>query len=146
MRRRVPNVEVFLALYIGQRYHLQEWRGAGNAPTTAKSTLTWNIPPLVMLLNERSFCWRVDGQYFAVSHTIPYKLSVEPLWHVAYYTISSTVRWRMSISLKAWMRETPPTRLSKVMTFNFIENSNEWTQWQDDLVVEMFNQWQLSNQ
>jgi len=25
----------------------------------------------------------------------------------------------------------------------FVENSNEWTQWRDDLAVEMFNQWQL---
>ncbi|TYK00689.1 retrotransposon protein [Cucumis melo var. makuwa] len=31
-----PNAEGFLALYRGQRYHLQEWRGAGNAPSNAK--------------------------------------------------------------------------------------------------------------
>ncbi|KAL4035629.1 hypothetical protein IC575_004332 [Cucumis melo] len=31
-----PNAEGFLALYRGQRYHLQEWRGAANAPTNAK--------------------------------------------------------------------------------------------------------------
>ena len=30
------NAEEFLAPYRGQRYHLQEWQGAGNAPTTAK--------------------------------------------------------------------------------------------------------------
>ncbi|TYK02579.1 putative nuclease HARBI1 [Cucumis melo var. makuwa] len=30
------NAEGFLATYRGQRYHLQEWRGAGNAPTTSK--------------------------------------------------------------------------------------------------------------
>ncbi|KAA0055605.1 retrotransposon protein [Cucumis melo var. makuwa] len=31
-----PNAEEFLAPYRGQRYNLQEWRGAGNSPTTAK--------------------------------------------------------------------------------------------------------------
>ncbi|KAL4034852.1 hypothetical protein IC575_003521 [Cucumis melo] len=31
-----PNAEGFLAPYRGQRYHLQEWRGATNAPTNAK--------------------------------------------------------------------------------------------------------------
>ncbi|KAL0549127.1 hypothetical protein IC582_013607 [Cucumis melo] len=31
-----PNAEGFLAPYRGQRYHLQEWRGAANAPTNAK--------------------------------------------------------------------------------------------------------------
>ncbi|KAA0061279.1 retrotransposon protein [Cucumis melo var. makuwa] len=31
-----PNAEGFLGLYRGQRYHLQEWCGAGNAPTNAK--------------------------------------------------------------------------------------------------------------
>ncbi|KAL0539642.1 hypothetical protein IC582_023858 [Cucumis melo] len=34
-----PNAEVFLAPYRGQQYHLQEWRGAGNAPTIAKEYL-----------------------------------------------------------------------------------------------------------
>ncbi|KAA0047721.1 retrotransposon protein [Cucumis melo var. makuwa] len=31
-----PNAEGFLAPYRGQRYHLQEWRGAANAPTNPK--------------------------------------------------------------------------------------------------------------
>ncbi|KAA0062787.1 retrotransposon protein [Cucumis melo var. makuwa] len=31
-----PNEEGFLTPYKGQRYHLQEWRGAANAPTNAK--------------------------------------------------------------------------------------------------------------
>ncbi|KAA0056587.1 retrotransposon protein [Cucumis melo var. makuwa] len=31
-----PNAEGFLAPYRGQQYHLQEWRGAANAPTNAK--------------------------------------------------------------------------------------------------------------
>ncbi|KAA0066586.1 retrotransposon protein [Cucumis melo var. makuwa] len=31
-----PNTERFLTSYRGQRYHLQEWCGAGNAPTNAK--------------------------------------------------------------------------------------------------------------
>ncbi|KAL0544289.1 hypothetical protein IC582_019402 [Cucumis melo] len=31
-----PNAEGFLAPYRGQRYHLQEWHGAANAPTNAK--------------------------------------------------------------------------------------------------------------
>ncbi|KAA0031963.1 putative nuclease HARBI1 [Cucumis melo var. makuwa] len=30
-----PNLEGFLVPYRGQRYHLQEWHGAGNAPTNA---------------------------------------------------------------------------------------------------------------
>ncbi|KAA0054416.1 retrotransposon protein [Cucumis melo var. makuwa] len=30
-----PNVEGYLGPYRGQRYHLQEWRGAENAPTNA---------------------------------------------------------------------------------------------------------------
>ncbi|KAA0041291.1 retrotransposon protein [Cucumis melo var. makuwa] len=31
-----PNVDGFLAAYRGQRYHLQEWRGVENAPSTSK--------------------------------------------------------------------------------------------------------------
>ncbi|TYK22667.1 retrotransposon protein [Cucumis melo var. makuwa] len=31
-----PNAEGFLAPYRGQRYHLQEWRGPENAPSTSK--------------------------------------------------------------------------------------------------------------
>ncbi|KAA0036827.1 putative nuclease HARBI1 [Cucumis melo var. makuwa] len=33
---RYPNVEGFLASYRGQRYHLQQWCGAENAPLTSK--------------------------------------------------------------------------------------------------------------
>ncbi|TYK06536.1 retrotransposon protein [Cucumis melo var. makuwa] len=32
----ISNAKGFLAPYRGQRYHLQEWRGAANAPTNAK--------------------------------------------------------------------------------------------------------------
>ena len=28
----------------------------------------------------------------------------------------------------------------------FMEKSNEWTQWRDDLAAEMFNEWQLRNE
>ena len=28
---------------------------------------------------------------------------------------------------------------------HFIENSNEWTQWRDEMETEMFTQWQLCN-
>ncbi|KAA0036982.1 retrotransposon protein [Cucumis melo var. makuwa] len=31
-----PNAEGFLTPYKGQRYHLQEWHGAGNAQTNTK--------------------------------------------------------------------------------------------------------------
>ncbi|KAA0050607.1 retrotransposon protein [Cucumis melo var. makuwa] len=31
-----PNVEGFRGPYRGQQYHLQEWRGSGNASTNAK--------------------------------------------------------------------------------------------------------------
>ncbi|XP_050939301.1 uncharacterized protein LOC103495050 [Cucumis melo] len=33
---KYPNVEGFLASYRGQRYHLQQWSGAKNAPLTSK--------------------------------------------------------------------------------------------------------------
>ncbi|KAA0033939.1 putative nuclease HARBI1 [Cucumis melo var. makuwa] len=39
LTRGTPNMEGFLAPYGAKRYHLQEWRGAGNSPTTAKEFL-----------------------------------------------------------------------------------------------------------
>lgn len=29
---------------------------------------------------------------------------------------------------------------------HYIETSNEWSQWRDDLVEEMFSEWRLRNQ
>lgn len=29
---------------------------------------------------------------------------------------------------------------------HYIETSNEWTQWRDELVIDMFNKWQLRNE
>ncbi|KAA0033165.1 retrotransposon protein [Cucumis melo var. makuwa] len=46
---RYPNAEGFLALYIGQRYHLQEWCEAKNPSSTAKEffnmkhSSAWNV-------------------------------------------------------------------------------------------------------
>ncbi|TYK08540.1 retrotransposon protein [Cucumis melo var. makuwa] len=36
MPKGYPNIEGFLSPYRGQRYHLQEWRGAENVPTITK--------------------------------------------------------------------------------------------------------------
>ncbi|KAA0033800.1 putative nuclease HARBI1 [Cucumis melo var. makuwa] len=44
-----PNADGFLTPYRGKRYHLQEWRGARNAPSTVKEffnmkhTYAWNV-------------------------------------------------------------------------------------------------------
>ncbi|KAA0058990.1 retrotransposon protein [Cucumis melo var. makuwa] len=50
-----PNAEGFLAPYRGQRYHLQEWRGAGNAPTNAKEYFNMKHSSARNVI-ERAFC------------------------------------------------------------------------------------------
>ncbi|KAA0062005.1 putative nuclease HARBI1 [Cucumis melo var. makuwa] len=111
-----PNAKGFLAPYRGQRYHLQEWRGVENAG--GKSSAGSHIP--------RS----------SPIHTI----IVCCLLH---NVINREV---MNVDILDGVNEGE----SNYTTIggddiNYIEASNEWTQWRDDLVEAIFSEWQLCN-
>uniref|UniRef100_A0A9I9EDE0 DDE Tnp4 domain-containing protein n=1 Tax=Cucumis melo TaxID=3656 RepID=A0A9I9EDE0_CUCME len=73
-----PNAEGFLAPYRGQRYYLQEWRGAENALTNAKEYFNMKHSSTRMSLSAPSVLLRVVGPFFVGSHTILCKSSVAP--------------------------------------------------------------------
>lgn len=76
MRRGYPNAEGFLAPYRGQSYHLKEWYGAGNTPTTAKEF--FNIKHFAALnVIERAFgLLKANGQSFVEIRTTPSRSNV----------------------------------------------------------------------
>ncbi|TYK07212.1 retrotransposon protein [Cucumis melo var. makuwa] len=82
----------FLAPYRSQRYHLQEWRGAANAPINPKKKMT--------------YCDNVDDMDEGDST----------------YTTTTASE-----------------------DIHYIETTNEWSQWRDELVESMFTDWQLRN-
>ncbi|KAA0041773.1 retrotransposon protein [Cucumis melo var. makuwa] len=106
-----PNTEGFLTPYRDQRYHLQEWRGAANAPTNAKEYFSMKHSSARNVI-ERAF-GVLKGRWAILRGKSYYPLQVQCRTILAY--------------------------------IQYIETTNEWSQWHDDLVESMFTEWQLRN-
>ncbi|KAA0059593.1 retrotransposon protein [Cucumis melo var. makuwa] len=98
-----PDAEGFLAPYRGQRYHLQEWRGAGNAPTN-------------------------ENEYFKMKHSS-----------------TRNVLERASGVLKDCddvdEGDSAYAKTTAAEDIHYIETTNEWSQWRDELAESMFTDW-----
>ncbi|KAA0066017.1 retrotransposon protein [Cucumis melo var. makuwa] len=110
-----PNAEGFLAPYRDQRYHLQEWRGDGNASTTAK-------------------------EYFNMKHS-----STRNVIEHAFGILKgcwAILRGKSYYPLQADSAYATTTATEDIL---FIETTIEWSNWRDDLAEAMFIKWQLRN-
>ncbi|KAA0054690.1 retrotransposon protein [Cucumis melo var. makuwa] len=110
-----PNAEGFLAPYRGQHYHLQEWRGPENAPSTSK-------------------------EFFNMKHS-----SARNVIERAFGVLKG--RWAILRGSQDNIDEVDSTHATTAADdIHYIETSNEWSQWRDDLAEEMFTEWELRNQ
>ncbi|XP_031741750.1 protein ANTAGONIST OF LIKE HETEROCHROMATIN PROTEIN 1-like [Cucumis sativus] len=141
----VPQ-EGFLAPYRGQRYHLQEWQGARNAPAAAKEYF--------------------NMKHFAARNVIERAFDLlKDRWTIlrgkSYYLVQIQCRTILVCCLLHNLINREMTNVDFVDDVDegdstyatiggddiqFVENSNEWTQLRDDLAAEMFNEWQLHNE
>ncbi|TYK09570.1 putative nuclease HARBI1 [Cucumis melo var. makuwa] len=122
-----PNAEGFLAPYRGQCYHLQEWRGAENAPSTSKEFFNMKHS------SARNAYYPVEVQ----CHTI-----------LACCLLHNLINREMTnFDIEDNIDEVDSTHATTTVDdIHYIETSNEWSQWRDDLVEEMFSDWELRNQ
>ncbi|KAA0054851.1 retrotransposon protein [Cucumis melo var. makuwa] len=71
-----PNAEGFLVPHRSQRYHLQEWHGAANAPANANEYFNMKHSSARNVI-KRAF-GVLKGPFFVESRTIPCKSSIAP--------------------------------------------------------------------
>ncbi|TYK14046.1 retrotransposon protein [Cucumis melo var. makuwa] len=111
----------------GQRYHLQEWRGAANAPTN-------------------------PNEYFNMKHSSARNVIecafdvLKGRWAIlrgkSYYPLEMTYCKDVDD-----VDEGDSTYATTIASedIHYIETTNEWSQWRDELAESMFTDWQLRN-
>ncbi|TYK04752.1 retrotransposon protein [Cucumis melo var. makuwa] len=115
-----PNAERFLTPYRGQRYHLQEWRGAANAPTNAKEYFNMKHSSTRNVIERAFACALLHN---LINREMTYCEDVDDVdeGDSTYATTTASE------------------------DIQYIETTNEWSQWRDDLAESILTDWQLRN-
>ncbi|KAL4034940.1 hypothetical protein IC575_003613 [Cucumis melo] len=141
-----PNVDGFLAPYRGQRYHLQEWCGFENAPSTSKEFFNMKH------LSARNVIERaldvLKSRWAILRGKSYYPVEVQCRTILACCLLHNLINREMTnFDIEDNIDEVDSTHATTdVDDIHYIETSSEWTQWRDDLAEEMFTDWELRNQ
>ncbi|KAL4023038.1 hypothetical protein IC575_016786 [Cucumis melo] len=140
------NAEGFLAPYRGQHYHLQEWRGAKNAPSTSKEFLNMKHLSARNVI-ERAF-GVLKGRWAILRGKSYYPVEVQCRTILACCLLHNLINREMTdFDIEDNIDEVDSTHATTTVDdIHYIETSNEWSQWRDDLAEEMFSDWELRNQ
>ncbi|KAL0534719.1 hypothetical protein IC582_029011 [Cucumis melo] len=141
-----PNAKGFLVPYRGQRYHLQEWRGAENAPSTSKEFFNMKHFSARNVI-ERAF-GVLKGRWVILREKSYYPVEVQCRTILACCLLHNLINREMTtFDIVDDIDEVDSTHATSVAhDIHYIETSNEWTRWRDDLAEEMFSEWVLRNQ
>ncbi|KAA0065893.1 retrotransposon protein [Cucumis melo var. makuwa] len=141
-----PNAEGFLAPYRGQRYHLQEWCGPENAPSTSKEFFNMKHSSARNVI-ERAF-GVLKGRWAILRGKSYYPVEVQCCTILACCLLHNLINREMTnFDIEDNIDEVDSTHATTVADdIHYIETSNEWSQWRDDLAEEMFTEWELRNQ
>ncbi|KAA0057174.1 putative nuclease HARBI1 [Cucumis melo var. makuwa] len=133
-----PNADGFLAPYRGQRYHLQEWRGAENVPSTSKEFFNMKHSSARNVI-ERAF-GVLKGRWAILRGKSYYPVEVQCRTILACCLLHNLINREMTnFDIEDNIVEVDSTHTTtSVDDIHYIETSNEWTQWRDDLAKEMF--------
>ncbi|KAA0043338.1 retrotransposon protein [Cucumis melo var. makuwa] len=141
-----PNAEGFLAPYRGQRYHLQEWRGAANAPTNAKEYFNMKYSSARNVI-ERAF-GVLKGRWAILRGKSYYPLQVQCRTILACALLHNLINREMTYCDDVDDEDEGDSTYATTTALEdikYIETTNEWSQWRDDLAELMFTEWQLRN-
>ncbi|KAL0556335.1 hypothetical protein IC582_004848 [Cucumis melo] len=141
-----PNAEGFLAPYRGQRYHLQEWRGPENAPSTSKEFFNMKHSSARNVI-ERAF-GVLKGRWAILQGKSYYPIEVQCRTILACCLLHNLINREMTnFGIEDNIDEVDSTHATTAVDdIHYIETSNEWSQWRDGLAEEMFTDWELRNQ
>ncbi|TYK30733.1 retrotransposon protein [Cucumis melo var. makuwa] len=136
----------FLVPYRGQRYHLQEWCGAGNAPTNAKEyfNITHSSTRNVI---ERAFDV-LKGRWAILRRKSYYPLQVQCRTILAYCLLHNLINREMIYCDDVDdvdEGDSTYATTTALEDIHYIEMTNEWSQWRDKLAGSMFTDCQLHN-
>ncbi|KAL4033319.1 hypothetical protein IC575_006406 [Cucumis melo] len=133
-----PNAEGFLAPYKGQHYHLQEWRGAENAPSTSKEFFNMKHFSACNVI-ERAFDV-LKGRWAILRGKSYYPVEVQCHTILACCLLHNLIDREMTtFNIVDDIDEVDSTNATSATDdIHYIETSNEWTRWRDDLAEEMF--------
>ncbi|XP_038886674.1 putative nuclease HARBI1 [Benincasa hispida] len=137
---RVPKG--FLASYREERYHLSDWRGVGNASTTAREFFNMKHSSARNVI-ERAFRL-LNGRWAILRGKSFYPIQVQCRTITECFLIHNLITREMGIGA---MLDVPDEENSASVGLDgdhieFVESSKEWTKFRDDLAVEMFTRWQ----
>ncbi|KAL0552251.1 hypothetical protein IC582_011357 [Cucumis melo] len=144
-----PNAEGFLTPYRGQRYHLQEWRGAANVPTNAKEYFNMKHSSARNVI-ERAF-GILKSRWTILCGKSYYPLQVQCRTILACVLLHSLINREMTYCEdvddvdEGDEGDSTYTMTTTSEDIHYIETTNEWSQWRDELVESMFTGWQLRN-
>ncbi|TYK10672.1 retrotransposon protein [Cucumis melo var. makuwa] len=141
-----PNAEGFLAPYRGQWYHLQEWRGTANAPTNAKEYFNMKHSSARNVI-ERAF-GVLKGRWAILRGKSYYPLQVQCRTILACALLHNLINREMTYCEDVEDEDEGDSTYATTTAsedIQYIETTNEWSQWHDDLAESMFTEWQLRN-
>ncbi|KAA0032340.1 putative nuclease HARBI1 [Cucumis melo var. makuwa] len=146
LHRTYIKVNGFLTPYRGQRYHLQEWRGAGNAPINAKEYFNMKHSSARNVI-ERAF--GVFKGHWAILHGKSYyPLQVQCRTILACCLLHNLINREMTYCDDVYDVDEGDSAYATTTAsedIHYIETKNEWSQWRDELAESMFTDWKLRN-
>ncbi|KAA0039620.1 putative nuclease HARBI1 [Cucumis melo var. makuwa] len=133
-----PNAEGFLAPYRGQRYHLQEWRGPENAPSTSKEFFNMKHSSARNVI-ERAF-GVLKGRWAILWGKSYYLVEVQCRTILTCCLLHNLINREMTnFDIQDNIDEVDSTHATIATDdIHYIETSNEWSQWRDDLAEEIY--------
>ncbi|KAL0548430.1 hypothetical protein IC582_012881 [Cucumis melo] len=140
-----PNAEGFLAPYRGQRYHLQEWRGAANAPTNAKEYFNMKHSSARNVI-ECAF-GVLKGRWAILRGKSYYPLQVQCRTILACALLHNLINREMTYCDDVEDEDEGDSTYATTTAsedIQYIETTNEWSQWRDNLAASMFTDWHMS--
>ncbi|TYK19875.1 retrotransposon protein [Cucumis melo var. makuwa] len=141
-----PNAEGFLTPYRGQRYQLQEWHDAENTPSTSKEFSNMKHLSARNVI-ERAFDI-LKGRWAILRGKSYYPVEVQCRTILACCLLHNLINREMTtFDIQDDIYEVDSTHVTSAADdIYYIETSNEWTRWRDDLAEEMFSDWEFRNQ
>ncbi|KAA0045009.1 retrotransposon protein [Cucumis melo var. makuwa] len=130
----------------GQWYHLQEWRGAANAPTNAKEYFNMKHSSARNVI-QRTF-GVLKGRWAILRGKSYYPLQVQCRTILACALLHNLINRKMTYCDDVEDEDEGDSTYATTTAsedIQYIETTNEWSQWRDDLAESMFTDWQLRN-
>ncbi|KAA0065284.1 retrotransposon protein [Cucumis melo var. makuwa] len=130
----------------GQRYHLQEWRGATNAPTNAKEYFNMKHSSARNVI-ERAF-GVLKGRWAILRGKSYYPLQVQCRTILACALLHNLINREMTYCDDVEDEDEGDSTYATTTAsedIQYIETTNEWSQWRDNLAASMFTDWQFHN-